>query len=292
MRLAVGIATSGRPEIVAETLRELAKQSRLPDELVMCPASGADVRTAQFSQLPFPVRCVTAPKGLPSQRNAILRALGGYDAVVFLDDDFFPATDYLAESERLLDEHGAAVVARGSLIADGIKGPGIAPEEARRLIEGSRAPEDNLVRPIYGAYGCNFAVRLAAVRRHGVRFDEDLPLYGWQEDIDFSRQLARFGEVVISNRLRGVHLGVKRGRTSGVRFGYSQVANPIYLIRKGTVTLGFGGRLVLRNVCANILRAARPEPWVDRRGRLKGNALAIADLFRGALDPRKIVLLD
>ena len=37
-----------------------------------------------------------------------------------------------------------------------------------------------------------------------------------------------------ANVLRGVHLGNKRGRVSGLRFGYSQIANPIYLLQKGT----------------------------------------------------------
>jgi hypothetical protein len=31
---------------------------------------------------------------------------------------------------------------------------------------------------------------------------------------------------------------------------------------------------------------------VDRRGRLKGNVLAMVDLVRGGPDPRKILLLD
>ena len=68
-----------------------------------------------------------------------------------------------------------------------------------------------------------------------LRFDERLVLYGWQEDIDFTSQLRQRGRVVCVSNIRGVHLGLKAGRVSGERFGYSQVVNPVYLIRKGTV---------------------------------------------------------
>ena len=77
-------------------------------------------------------------------------------------------------------------------------------------------------------------VRTAPVLAHGLRFDDNLPLYGWLEDIDFARSIAPYGRVVKSMLLRGVHLGVKRGRTSGVKLGYSQIANPLYMLRKGT----------------------------------------------------------
>jgi hypothetical protein len=144
------------------------------------------------------------------------------------------------------------------------------------------------IRPDYGAYGCNMVFRLAPVHTHNVIFDENLPLYAWQEDIDFSRQMANWGRVVRAEALTGVHLGVKRGRTSGVRFGYSQVANPIYLMRKGTVSLSYGGKTMVKNVLANVARAFRPEAHVDRVGRLKGNMLALFDLLRGRLHPQRI----
>ncbi len=132
-------------------------------------------------------------------------------------------------------------------------------------------------------------VRLNPVRKHGARFDEALPLYAWQEDIDFSRQLAPFGEIVQTQALTGVHLGVKRGRTSGVRFGYSQVANPIYLMSKGTMSVAFGARHVARNLLANLAHLPWPEPHVDRYGRCKGNLLAVLDLLRGRLHPQRVL---
>jgi hypothetical protein len=87
----------------------------------------------------------------------------------------------------------------------------------------------------------------------------------------------------------GVHLGAKRGRTSGLRFGYSQIANPWYLARKRTLRIDRALIQAGRNVGANVLHLARPEPWIDRRGRLLGNGLAMLDLLRGRLRPDRIV---
>ena len=131
--------------------------------------------------------------------------------------------------------------------------------------------------------------RMAPIRAGHVRFDEAMPLYGWQEDVDFCRRLAPSGEIVSSDALRGVHMGAKRGRTSGVRLGYSQIANPIYLTRKGTVTGRWAFNLMWRNCAANVAGSLRPQGLVDRRGRLKGNLMAAADFVRGRLSPGRIL---
>jgi hypothetical protein len=39
------------------------------------------------------------------------------------------------------------------------------------------------------------------------------------------------------------------------------------------------------------LRSFRPEPFVDRRGRLRGNMIALADVMRGRLAPERILEL-
>ena len=285
LRIAVGIATKGRPALLAATLQQLARQTRAPDRLLLCPAGAADLP----SDLPSACQVVWGPVGLPAQRNAILDALDGIDIVVFFDDDFFPQPDYLAQVERLMRQRPRAVIVRGELVADGIHGAGYSVDEALALLQGDAGPAQVRVRPTYGAYGCNFAVRMDAVRAHGLRFDEALPLYGWQEDIDFSRQAAVHGEVLWANTWRGVHLGTKQGRTSGLRFGYSQVANPVYLVRKGTMSGAYARRLMLGNLASNLLRSAWPEAHVDRRGRLRGNLWALADWLRGRAHPGRIL---
>ena len=136
------------------------------------------------------------------------------------------------------------------------------------------------------------AVRLAPLRRNGLAFDERLPLYGWQEDVDLSRRLAPFGTVVRLSAAMGVHLGVKLGRGSGLRLGYSQVANPLYLAAKGEgYPLARAITHIAKNIAMNVARSPWPEPYVDRRGRLRGNALALRDLLRGRMNPERVLTL-
>ena len=292
LRIAVGIATAGRRLILADTLAELAHQTRFPEAVLICPAAADDFDASQAAKLPFPVQIVEGSRGLPMQRNAILGAAQQFDVVMFFDDDFFPAPTYLAELEDCLVANPTVVVATGKTLADDIKGPGLSAGEARAVLA-SFVPLEAAMPLIdqYNAYGCNMAVRLEPVREHGLRFDENLPLYGWAEDVDFSRQLAIYGRIVKNPRMTGVHLGVNGGRTSGLRFGYSQIANPYYLWRKGTAHAGGVASQMIRNVLANIIKSIKQEPWIDRRGRAFGNLLGLCDFFRGRLDPRQILNL-
>ena len=82
-------------------------------------------------------------------------------------------------------------------------------------------------------------------------------------------------------------MGVKSGRVAGDRLGYSQVINPIYMLRKGTMTVGQVAGQLFRNIASNVVGAVRPEPFIDRRGRLRGNLRGFADVLRGRLDPER-----
>lgn len=120
-----------------------------------------------------------------------------------------------------------------------------------------------------------------------VRFDEKLPLYGWLEDADFAARVP--GVLGRTNAFYGVHCGVKHGRDANARrFGYSQVSNPAYLWRKGSLPAGRALSLALRAIVANTAKALRPEGWIDRRGRLAGNMVALGDVLRGRLTPSRI----
>lgn len=83
-------------------------------------------------------------------------------------------------------------------------------------------------------------------------------------------------------------MGQKNGRLSGVMLGYSQIANSLYLAQKATVPRVYW-RLRVKNIAANVLRSFAPEPYVDRRGRLKGNLMALSDLMRGKMSPSRIL---
>ncbi|HYP85728.1 glycosyltransferase [Variovorax sp.] len=289
LKIAVAIATAGRRDVLADTIRFLARQTRQADELLICPARPEDLDPACLEGFPCPTRVVSGPIGLPAQRNALIDATQA-DLVVFFDDDFLPADDFLEEAERLFLGRPEVLVATGQVLADGILGPGLAYEQGVELLANAgRGSQPPSLTPTYNAYGCNMAIRMAPVRQHKYRFDERLPLYAWLEDVDFCRQLAPHGRIVKYTSLRGVHLGTKSGRSPGKRLGYSQVANRIYIMRKGHMSAWQALDGNLRNVTANLLRSLRPEPWVDRRGRLAGNMLALWDWARGRVDPERIL---
>lgn len=293
--LKIAIATAGRRSTLSRTLVQLSTQARLPDEVLICPASEDDCDSQTFARLPYRVRVYHCEqRGSCAQRNTLIRQLGTCDVVVFLDDDFYPSTTYLQNVDLLFSEHSDIVGATGQVLADGAVTSGISHREAVEMLrqdemtEGARTVQ---ARETYALYGCNMAVRAATIRKANILFDEALPLYGWLEDIDFSRSVASYGRIVHAEALRGVHLAEKRGRSRGVPLGYSQIANPVYLLRKGTLSPKHALRQVSRNVVANICHSMRPEPWIDRRGRLRGNALAAAHLLWGRLDPRFVTEL-
>ena len=270
----------------------LDRQERRPQRILICPARSDDVDWEHAARLTIPAERVDGQPGSSAQRNAILDAVGGADLIVFFDDDYLPTDRFIAEAERLFAQGPDVVAATGEVLADGVHGPGIGLQDALAVLASDEAPQAETLRSVENTYGCNMVFRVAAIRRAGARFDENLPLYGWQEDVDFCSQLSREGRIVHATALRGVHRAVKRGRTSGVRLGYSQIASTVYLARKGTTRRQRALRLSAPPVAANLVGSLLPQGLIDRRGRLKGNLLALGDLLRGRLDPRRILSLD
>jgi GT2 family glycosyltransferase len=295
MTLAIGIATRGRPGVLQETLADLALQTRPGEGIFVAYTDPADIEDAadQFPHVRF-VKGAAETGGSCAQRNRLLNAAAGdaFDLIFFMDDDFYLQREYLERLTQVFVSDPSVLGATGKVIADGAKGVGLTGAYARaklKTIAELPSLEEQPPVPAYNTYGCNMAFRMEALLRLQIRFDEELPAYGWYEDIDLSRRLLPFGKLVRIPSAQGIHLGVKTGRTSGKRFGYSQVANCIYLSRKGSYPWREARWSILRNMLANMARSVRPEPYVDRRGRLLGNFLALWDLARGRMHPRRIL---
>jgi GT2 family glycosyltransferase len=288
MKLVVIIPTSDRKAQVSRLLRHIELQQRAPDEVIVSAPDATHVEPYQAKN--FALSYVFGKKGSSAQRNqALERVLDASDIITFFDDDFLPADNYLRLVLVALERHPELAVVMGHVVADGARGSGFTFEQGLALLRSAEAscPIEPRFDDHVGAYGCNMSMRSRVIG--GLRFDERLVLYGWQEDIDFTSQLRQHGRVVGFNTIIGVHLGLKAGRVSGVRFGYSQVMNPVYLINKGTVPAAFALDLVARNIAANLIRSLWPEPWIDRRGRLRGNLLAASHLVMGRIEPEYIL---
>lgn len=296
MDVFVVVATKGRAADCHELVSWLAAQTHAPRRVVFVGSEPADVSGLTPSD--ETIVCTAPRAGTSIQRNAGIVALRGALAlkkpycVVFFDDDFRPAPDWLEQCVRFFDEHPEAVGITGQVLADGVRGPGISNERARAYLANQLPAEKHWasgeeVRSIDCVYGCNMAFRDTAIE--ACTFDEELPLYAWQEDQDYSSQAARLGQVYYVPSCRGVHLGSKGGRSNGRRLGYSQIANPIYLMRKGTMSRRKGVKFLLRAMASNSLRSLFPHPLVDYKGRLVGNARAMLDLTRGRCHPKRVL---
>ncbi|GGB67908.1 MULTISPECIES: glycosyltransferase family 2 protein [Henriciella] len=286
-RLAVAIATLGRPDTVAENIEILRRQSR-PADRILLSVTGPEDLPDNIDMTG--IETVFGSKGLCAQRNRALDALQeDVDYIIFFDDDYVASKFALERIEAYFNDNPDIVGIMGHVLADGIKGPGIKYAEACRIVEAYDAKPRPPVREFGesdGLYGCNMAYRASAIGE--TRFDENLLYYGWLEDNDFSNQLLGRGRLVHTNAFAGVHCGVKTSRSPGLRLGYSQIANPVYLMKKGTLPKHKAWTMMSRNMLANHARTVAPEPWVDRWGRAKGNWLAIRHALTGKISPTYI----
>jgi hypothetical protein len=290
MQIGVVIATLGRSREAAQVLERLRGQTTPAARIVFSVETAADLPPLGGGPIDEDIQVAFGPRGLCAQRNrGMARVLNDCDVLVFYDDDFLPSRHSLEGIEALFTAFPDVVGATGRLLADGVKRGGISCDEGEAMIDAydASAPQSaTVLADLRTAYGCNMAFRCSAAR--GLRFDERLPLYGWQEDVDFAGQIARRGRVVKTDAFAGVHLGVTKSRSPGVRLGFSQIVNPVYLVRKGTMRPIHAARIMSGNLIANHLRALAPEPYIDRRGRLAGNWVGLLHLAAGRLDPERI----
>lgn len=292
-KTAVIVSTRGRPDIVRSLVEQLAEQTAPPDHVFVIASAPDDIAKLDPDTPDLTVR-IGRP-GSSHQRNDGLALAGSdFSYIVFFDDDFVPSRFWLERMAAIFEERPDIAGLTGEVLADGTRTAGIPLDEAQTMVNVRDLSPDRadalLESFAYGSnVGCNMAYRYSAMR--GIAFDERLPMYAWHEDSDFRGQVEKRGIVARTHALWGVHLGHKQGRGRGLTFGYSQMANAYYLARKGTVPARFLAGIACKNILINALRSIRPEPFVDRRGRLLGNLLALADFVRGRMKPERILEL-
>ena len=212
--------------------------------------------------------------------------------VVFFDDDFRPHSDWLRLCVDAFSRWSDVGALSGLILADGVnRHTCFDEEEADHFLDGTSSAQKHWAtgerRNIGTLYGCNMAFRGRVLET--CRFDEELPLYGWQEDRDIAGQVRRKNRVILEPNCQGVHLGAGSGRTSGLRLGYSQIANIVYLARKGTVEPPVAFEFLTRALASNTVHAIFSKKRSIYLSRLRGNLFALTDLAFGRCRPRRIV---
>jgi glycosyltransferase involved in cell wall biosynthesis len=292
MKTAVIIATKGRPQEVSNLIGALARQTVLPDKIIVSACDHSD--TAQMAA-DKNLEVVFGSPGSSVQRNRGLSLVRGrYDIVVFFDDDFIPSRYWIEHIQAVFARHSDVTAATGTVLIDGVTSGGISWSDGQLIVD--KADRSKKTNPDkYGLkrgrspYGCNMAFRACSVE--GLAFDERLALYGWLEDRDFSARASQRADMIATHLLWGVHLGTIRARTSGLRFGYSQVVNPWYLMKKGSMTYAEALTYISRGLLRNALGTIFPNSTVDRRGRFKGNLIGLKDIVIGQWAPEKVTQL-
>ena len=287
--VAVIIATAGRPEAVSTLLTSLAGQTRLPDDVIVVTPDADSEPAASAAHVAH--RIIRSERGLTRQRNTGLQAADHPDVVVFFDDDALPRADYLERLIEVMTAHPEVVAVTGRLAKDGVPlKRALTMEEMRDALAASHASDAHPSIEDADLYGCNMAMRAPALA--DLSFDERLPLYSWLEDLDMSRRLRRRGRVVRASSCVAAHQGnAVGGRGKHARFGYSSVVNPVYLARKGTISLRDLPYLIGRPMLANVSGSLRGDEREWRRERLHGMSLAVADLARGRILPERAARL-
>jgi O-antigen/teichoic acid export membrane protein len=302
LRPFVVIATKGRPAETARLMDYLQRQILQPVFTVVVGTEVSDL--VGVDSHPWIVAghgaAVISPRiGLTAQRNFGLETLeqrgylssnAGRYFCAFFDDDYRLADDWLKHAEERLAK-GDVVGLSGRVLSDGMGRGGLTESQAIAFLKGETPPDcpwgDDDEDDMDSVYGCNMAFVDTVISV--TRFDEALPLYSWHEDRDYTGMAKRLGRVIFFPGCRGVHLGVSGGRVNDVRFGYSQIANALYLMRKGTMGYFVGLKIIGRALAANIIRSVRGHhPYVGYRGRLRGNLHALLDVVCLRSDPSRL----
>lgn len=282
------VATAGRPGVVGQVLEDLVDQTHRLDAIVV---SVPDATSLPSEGVPDGVTVVSGTRGSAAQRNAGLMCVPDADIAFFFDDDSRVREDYVQQGLAVFAADEQIIGLSGRVLIDGAAGATAreidTPDALSAIAKSRTEPLLGTRTPRFTLHGCNFAVR---VGRTDQRFDDRLPLYSWLEDHDLARRLLREGSLVTASDCVIVHRGVKSGgRQSHTRFGYSQVMNPAYFVKKGSFPLTLAIREIGRPVGRNVRDAISGADRHWRRERLRGNLIAGFDVVRRRFTPERIL---
>lgn len=273
------IASKGRSEILADTLTSLSRQTHQPAQVIVSLTSEEDMPSGLGSS----VQVVYSDPGLTKQLN---RAMGSVDPtctmVTILDDDVELSEDYFEVVLGYFKNDPRLAGIHGKVLHDGQ----ISREASVSLLKEEAGRQSHLKgegsHPCERLYGCNMSIRYSFIKDYS--FDENLPLYSWLFEIPLSLALGKKGTLIKIMDACLVHLRTDGSRMAEKRFGYAQIANPLYLWRQNSLKTGETFFFyILSAITSNILKIFSGRPQ-----RAHGNLMAIWDGCMGRVSPGRI----
>ncbi|MGY5850377.1 glycosyltransferase family 2 protein [Salegentibacter sp. F14] len=270
MKFNLIICTYKRPGAIGKLLESLAKQSRLPDELLVIDASPDELTRKLLENKKFPglkyFKVEDKDRGLTRQRNyGIQKAAEDIEVICFLDDDIILEPDYF---EKLITTY--------SVFPDAIGIGGYITNEVN-WEENDRAPayqefkidgfirtlgSRNLLRKRMGllsdrppgimpefsnglsigflpptgkTYPVEFFMGGVASYRKSLfqklNFCEYFVGYGLYEDMDFCLRASKFGQLYVNTAARVAHHHEQSGRPDKFKYGKMVIRNGWYVWR-------------------------------------------------------------
>lgn len=294
IRLGYVVPTKDRPDDLVKLLDSLARQTRLPDRIVVVDGSDTPVEAVVVAHPNLPLDYVRIyPPSLARQRNAGMAKIGRDIAVAgYLDDDLVLEPD---ATERMAAFWEAAGPEVGGAAFNILNQPPTAVDLVTRLfllngrVPGRMLPSGwpSQIPTVAETIECDWLYGGATMWRREVIdayvYDEWFLGHGYGEDVDFSFRVSRSHRLFVVENAKVWHF-TRPIRTASQRtLGRQQVVNRLYFIRKAgsfspaAVAWAMFGQLVV-NLAASLVR-------LDDVGfrRFAGNVLGLADAARGRI---------
>ncbi len=192
-KISVVIPTCNRSELLEETIRSVARQSRKPDEVIIVNNGDTPVELPAQKDLNLIVQNVFPFCGASAARNYGSVAASG-EILAFLDDDDLWEPDYLLKMEKALKEANVALCRLDQLLENNI-GPW-------KSITAAALNFKVLIRENPGVTGSNIVIRKNTFLGVG-GFDVGLKT---SEDKSLLIELIRHGEaIMIVQNCQAIH---------------------------------------------------------------------------------------
>jgi GT2 family glycosyltransferase len=217
--IAVGIATLDRYPYVEALLDDLARQTRLPDEVLIVDQTPAqrrqNLQIYKWNQV-FPLRIILQEaRGTTGAKNRLLRECRSA-IVVMPDDDVRLEPDYIRNHVRHFADDRIDVVSGPVYEWDAMKSEWYVKWENHFMLDG---PTGRAFMSVRSFSGGNSSVRVASALAIG-GWDENIATYG--EDNDFQDRLDYAGAVCMFDPAAGLrHLRASRGGERDTSWGNS-----------------------------------------------------------------------